>query len=185
MQLPVFIYGGSVERFKEAQRILGLADFCASRGKIEKLISCVRLAVSTLPGEPKLFNRCGMIFFSLSMYEQAVECFDKAVKLAPKSFRLRVHRALSYAYLSDFERASEEMDDALSLAPGMKEKASCLHQRGTIEMMAEDYYQALWYFSGASALSPGNKKYRKTVELTRAFIKQQKEKEQVIILATA
>ncbi|OGZ42046.1 MAG: hypothetical protein A3B04_02620 [Candidatus Portnoybacteria bacterium RIFCSPLOWO2_02_FULL_39_11] len=182
---PIYIYGDNVDRLREVNVLLEVAEQFVQSGNISAAILAMRHATYLLPHDPKLFNMFASIFYFAAKYEETVECFTCALGLAPKNLYLYIHRALALAHLGDFEEARKDVWAALRLSEKRTaEKAYCLYRAGLIEFLDKKYRDAAIYFwritleDSLSADYENCADYRNCMEIARVLrLRHESEKE--------
>jgi len=64
-----------------------------------------------------IYNHRGLVYFSLSQYENAMDDFTKAIEIEPNDTRVYTNRGLTYRMLKNYERALEDFNRSLELNP--------------------------------------------------------------------
>ncbi|MBN2040487.1 MAG: tetratricopeptide repeat protein [Spirochaetes bacterium] len=64
-----------------------------------------------------LYNHRGLVYFSLSRYENALEDFNRAIELISNDIRVYTNRGLTYRMLKNYESALKDFNKSLELNP--------------------------------------------------------------------
>jgi len=93
-----------------------LAYLLATQDKdINKALSLAQKAKETLPGDPKIMDTLGFIYYKKGLYDSAISEFTDSLKKIPDNAMVRFHLGLTYYHKGDKDRAKTELKKALDL----------------------------------------------------------------------
>ncbi|MFZ0484580.1 MAG: tetratricopeptide repeat protein, partial [Desulfobacterales bacterium] len=93
-----------------------LAYLLAKQDKdMNKALSLAQKARETLPGDPKIMDTLGFIYYKKGLYNSAIAEFTDSLKKIPDNAMVRFHLGLTYYKKGDKDRAKTELKKALDL----------------------------------------------------------------------
>ncbi len=94
-----------------------------------------------------IYNHRGLVYFSLSLYEQALDDFTTAIEMEPRDTRVYTNRGLTYRMLKKFDLALGDFQRSLELNPLWTDtfysRALTYYDMGDIRAAIEDCDHAI------------------------------------------
>ena len=132
-----------------------------------------------------LYNR-GFAFVSKGELDAAIRDFDHALKIKPDYAEALSNRGVAFAKKDEFERSISDFDDAIKIKPDLEDahrnraiSLARIHARKTEAKYKKEYEAQLRQVTDPGAIfslyDPGEKEYRRQIDILTPKIEKQKD----------